>query len=321
MSANREKVSFWQELKSNFLCLFSLQDIDEHYVIKLFGIKFCKKHSFKFDEIDITEKGVNETKREYKVIVSLTTFPARINFVHKTISALLNQTFKSDSVVLWLAEEQFPDKKLPETLLNLQKYGLEIRWCEDIRSFKKLVPSLREFPNDIIVTADDDIFYPSDWLENLYNLYLRYPNCICANRAFMVKKGKEKYYMTSRNYCYNKSFLPRFKNEFMTGYGTLFPPHSLNEEVLNSKIFMKEIPTNDDIWFWGMAVRNGTKIVVNPNGYKLKLVENKEAQEFCLKNLNRNDTTVGMSGRDGVNLMCKLYPEIKDNLEGEKRGY
>ena len=104
------------------------------------------------------EKGVNETKREYKVIVSLTTFPARINFVHKTISALLNQTFKPDSVVLWLAEEQFPDKKIPETLLNLQKYGLEVRWCEDIRSFKKLVPSLREFPNDIIVTADDDIF-------------------------------------------------------------------------------------------------------------------------------------------------------------------
>ena len=101
----------------------------------------------------------------------------------------------------------------------------------------------------------------------------------------------------------------------MTGYGSLFPPNALDKKVLDSEIFMREIPTNDDIWFWGMAVLNGTKIAVNPKGYQLKLIEDKAAQEFCLKNLNRNDTTVGTSGRDGVNKMCKLFPKIGENLE------
>jgi hypothetical protein len=78
---------------------------------------------------------------------------------------------------------------------------------------------------------------------------------------------------------------------------------------------MNVMPTNDDIWVWGMAVLKGTKIMVNKNGYKLKLVEDRTVQVCALKNLNRNDTTVGMSGRDGVNKMCELYPVIRKNLE------
>ena len=38
------KVSFWQNLKSDLAWLFSFNDIDDHYVIKIFGLKFCKKH-------------------------------------------------------------------------------------------------------------------------------------------------------------------------------------------------------------------------------------------------------------------------------------
>ena len=309
------RVGVIQDLKSAFACLFSWQDIDEHYVIKLFGAKICKKHKYNVDLKPLTKLGITQEKRSPRLIVSLTTFPARINLVHKTITTLLQQTLKPDMVILWLAEEQFPNRELPASLTDLQQFGLSIKWCEDIKSYKKLIPTLREFPDDIIVTADDDILYPKNWLESLYDLHKKYPNCVCANRAFMVKKRANAFYITSRNYCYNSSYLPRFRNEFMTGYGSLFPPNALDKRVLDSEIFMREIPTNDDIWFWGMAVLNGTKIAVNPKGYQLKLIEDKAAQEFCLKNLNRNDTTVGTSGRDGVNKMCKLFPKIEENLE------
>jgi hypothetical protein len=35
--------------------------------------------------------------------------------------------------------------------------GLEIRTCRDLRSVKKLVPALEEFPRAFIATADDDL--------------------------------------------------------------------------------------------------------------------------------------------------------------------
>ena len=61
----------------------------------------------------------------------------------KTIKTLLKQTVKPDKVVLWLAEEQFPQKEneLPSELLELQNFGLTIKWCTDIRSYKKLIPA------------------------------------------------------------------------------------------------------------------------------------------------------------------------------------
>lgn len=310
------KVSFLQELKSNLSWLFSVNNIDNHYVIKLFGIKICKKYDYKLSIPTIVSLGVTEEKRDTQIVVSLTSFPYRINSVYKVISLLLNQTVKPDRVVLWLSKEQFENVEIPENLLNLEKYGLEIKWVDkDIKSFKKLVPSVKEFPEAIIITADDDILYPDNYIESLYLSYLDNPNVIHANRAFLIKQRKNgKFYISSRNYTYNKTYLPRYRNELMTGYGTLFPPNSLDKNVINDEIFTKEIPTNDDIWFWGMAVLNGTKIMVNKNGYKLHLVEDNSVQEHSLKNMNRNDTIVGMSARDGINKMCELFPKIKENL-------
>ena len=34
----------------------------------------------------------------------------------------------------------------------------------------KLVPALKAFPNDILVTADDDVFYPVNWFEQFSRL-------------------------------------------------------------------------------------------------------------------------------------------------------
>ena len=100
----------------------------------------------------------------------------------------------------------------------------------------------------------------------------------------------------------------------MTGYGTLFPPHSLDEEVSDSKKFMLLMPTNDDVWFWGMAVKKGSKICVNPNGYKLKLIIDRTIQGDALWKLNMNNTTVGTNGSDGVNILAEMYEEIKSAL-------
>ena len=315
---NKKQVGFFQNLKSFLSYWFSVQDIDDHYVIKFFGAKICKKHKVNYEFKEVTEYGLTTEKRNPKLIVSLTTFPARINTVYKTVSTLLNQTLKPDEVVLWLADSQFPNRELPENLTRLQQFGLSIKWCEDIRSYKKLIPALIEYPDDIIVTVDDDNYYDSKLLESLYNSYLENPECIHARQAFRIKyDDKFKLFIKSRSYIYDSTYLPSFLNEPVGCGGVLYSPKSLHPNVLNKEQFMDIIPTNDDIWFWGHALRNGTKIKVLKNNYKLKMYVVENTQEDSLWKKNMLNTTVGLNGNDAVNLMCNTFYEAKENLLNE----
>ena len=133
--------------------------------------------------------GLNYSPRAEKIIVSLTSYDKRINDVKYAIYSLLNQTFPPDKLILWLDEDSFPqrEKNLPRDLLELKNFGLTIDWCENLRSYKKLIPALEKYPDDIIVTADDDIFYRSDWLKILYDAHLENPDCIIAHRAHRIR--------------------------------------------------------------------------------------------------------------------------------------
>lgn len=314
----KKRISFLQNFKSAFSSFFSVQDIDDHVVIRLFGIKFCKKHNVHFDFKEVVDKGITTEKRNPRLVVSLTTFPARINLVYKTISTLMHQTLKADEIVLWLADSQFPNRELPENLTRLQEYGLSIKWCDDIRSFKKLIPSLKEYPEDIIVTVDDDNYYDERLLEYLYTSYLKNPQSIHARQAFRVKSDKNfKLSIKSRSYVYDNTYLPSYLNEPVGCGGVLYPPHCLHSNVLNQDEFMEIIPTNDDIWFWAHALRNNTKIEVIKNNYKLKMFVIENSQEDSLWKHNMLNTTTGLNGNDAVNLMKDRFEEVKKNLEEE----
>lgn len=198
------------------------------------------------------------------IIISLTSFPERIDEVPYTIYSLLNQSLKPCKVVLWLAIDEFPNKEkdLPEKLLNLKNNGLSIGWCNNLKSFKKLIPSLKEYPHNIIVTADDDIFYQKDWLKSLYDAYLNNPNSIICTRGRKIKfknKTLDKY--ETWELCKTQedaSYL-----NLMTGIGgVLYPPNSLNNNVFDYDLACEICPDADDLWFWAMAVINKTKIAI-----------------------------------------------------------
>ncbi len=44
--------------------------------------------------------------------------------------------------------------------------------------------------------------------------------------------------------------------------GVLFPPNCCYKDIFNNTLFMKLIPTNDDIQFWAQACLKGTKTSV-----------------------------------------------------------
>ena len=52
-----EKVSFIQNLVSLLGFWFSVLDVDDHYVIKIFGIKICKRHKVNLTYKEIKTSG------------------------------------------------------------------------------------------------------------------------------------------------------------------------------------------------------------------------------------------------------------------------
>ena len=302
----------------NFLNLIKYRNIDAHYVYNLFGMLIRKKHNNYYVENRIaTSCGLNQEERDEKIIVSLTTFPERINKIHIVINQLLTQTVKPDKLILWLAENQFPNKEkdLPEKLLKLKDYGLTIAWCEDLRSYKKLIPTLRDYKNEIIITYDDDIYYEKDSIEKLFKAYLKDKNCIHANRysKLYFKKDSWKLYKAKNLYFdLNSNKKPDYKNTIIGCGGVLYPPNSLSQEVLNVEKFKSLIPTQDDIWFWAMAVLNQTKINI-VDGFTSDLITVEDTQEFGLCKQNC-DITTGMSGQKALEIILREYPKILELL-------
>lgn len=228
----------------------------------------------------------NEILKNNNIIVSLTSYPARIKSAHIAIESLLKQSLKPNKIILWLAKSEFPNenKDLPNNLLKLIEKDLFIEYYDnDIKSYKKLIPTLKKYPNNLIVTADDDLIYKNDWLEILYKTHLKYPKDIICHRItkFYIKNKSFKIISGGKDY-YKK---PSYLNKITGGSGALYFPNCFYKDILNEELFMKLAPTSDDIWFWLQAVLKGTKIrVVNNPQYKLNYVPN--TQNVGLYNIN-----------------------------------
>lgn len=317
---SKNSVGFLRNLRSKIDPIFSVRIVDDHYVIRVAGLKFCKKFPYKYEFKEVNKTGITTEKRNPRVIISLTTFPARINVVYKTISTLMQQTVKADEIILQLADSQFPNRELPDNLIRLCDFGLTIKWCEDTRSYKKLIPTLAEYPEDIIITVDDDYYYDKDLVKTLLEEHDKHPNCIIGGRAMqLVSRKNNKYKLKRRSYIYDDSYLPSFLNPFIGFGGVLYPPHSLHNDVFDKDKFMKIIPTNDDAWFWINAVRNGTKFVPCKNGYHLKYYTIENSQNVGLYQVNGNNSTNGIGGEEAASMFLDMYPEARANIEAEKK--
>lgn len=285
----------------------------KYYVNK----KLVQEEIDKFNEI-----GITENKRNPKIIVSLTSFPKRMTDIHFCLYSLLKQNFKPDEVILWLSEEEFPNKEndLPESVLSLRKNGLSIKWCENIRSYKKLIPCLREYPDDFIVTADDDIFYPENWLECLWQYHLKYPDCVISQRSRKIEVDSNNSFKPYETWKLIKNDVKEsYLNLCTCGSGTLFFPDSLSENVVKQEIFQKISPTSDDLWFWAMAVLNKVKIKAIPNSNMLYLCYVNYARDFGFleeKTLYHFNSVGGNTSNFNNILSC--FPEILDIINQER---
>lgn len=255
--------------------------------------------------------------KKEQVIVSLTSFPAAIRFVIPTVKSLLKGTVLPDKIVLYLTYSQFGIAGLPQELLNLEKENpiFEIRnYDRDIRSYRKLVPALKDFPEAVIVTVDDDVDYDKDMLQDLLRLHRQYPDAVIAHRAKRIKPGKPyRSWKKLRWYHFLGNKIKRSCEIIQTGVGgVLYPPHSLLSEMIDEDLFTKMAPTTDDIWFWAAAIANGRMVMPFPFGKHNKPKGVGKPKELSLKSVNfksgtdRNDKA--------FNAILEKYPTVRQRL-------
>lgn len=238
-----------------------------------------------------TKEKCSEIKED-TIIVSLTTYPARIKTVWMTIACLLNQDYENMRVILWLSKVQFHSlEDLPIKLQRLQKKGLIIRFKEDdLRSHKKYYYAFSEYPNNIVVTVDDDILYHPHLISALVETHKQCPKDIICNRAVNIdKRNKYSLWKRTKEAVTSWKILP-------TGIGgVLYPPHSLDDRIFDIKTIKQTCFNGDDLWLNFMCRLKGTR--VTKTSFKTGLITILSSQETSLCNTNcgenKNDLQIG----------------------------
>ena len=231
----------------------------------------------------------DKTKDRY--IVSLTSFKTRIPNLWMVAESILRNKVKPDKFILYLQLDSMDE--IPKNLQEMRKRGVEIVLCStELRSHNKYYHAIKEFPEDCIITIDDDIFYRNDLIESFVNLHLQYPNTIIANRAKSI---------IPQSHLYKE--WPDVEIQKQDIYmlpigvgGVLYPPHSLHKDVFDKETIKELCLTADDIWLACMSILQGTpKLFSNykqgflniriPHNTTL-LDVNRERNQICVDNLN-----------------------------------
>lgn len=265
-----------------------------------------------FDSLQIPKNPLNQEEREETVICSMTSFPQRIEYVHKAIKSLMLQSYKPDRILLWLAEEQFPQKQLPKSLTELEKYGLEICWCHDIYGHKKyFFPVLSQKLQEIVITFDDDIIYSPRCIERLMKKHKQFPDCMVCERgqAFDNKVCNEKNPGRWSTISNTGLYKPTYKLNPSPGGGCLIPYKCFYEDATNEEKIRKLAYKNDDLWYMFMCAQNGTKIIKTRKYHKLfTIIEGSQVSQMAIENV------VGDKNVEIMNGLIKEYPKAYNRI-------
>lgn len=218
--------------------------------------------------------GITDSKViDKNLIVSLTTTWNRIKETPLAIETILNQQVMPNKIILWLGEE-YKDMDLPKDIKKQIRRGLTVKYCKDVGPGTKLIPALKEFPEDVIITVDSDIFYDNTLIKDLVNSYKKDRSAIHAIRCRNVSANNwmpneyKKWKIIKHEQFESCSCLA-------TGVGgVLYPPNTLHKNVFDIASLKECAFKQDDLWFYTMEMINGTRIInvkstskLGPNGY------------------------------------------------------
>ncbi|MEN8901305.1 MAG: glycosyltransferase family A protein [Nonlabens sp.] len=195
--------------------------------------------------------------KKIPVVVSLTSIPTRLRTLHITIRSMMQQDYQPEKIVLWLKEDL--KNQIPKQLSKLQGDLFEIRYSKYGFSHRKLIHSLKAFPDKAIITCDDDVIYQPDTLKIIFEEHLRFPNQVIGNRCRKMTYSNGEITSYGQWPFVVEPPLQSAHNMPVGAFCVLYPVGSLHEDVQNVDLFTQLAPKADDLWFKAMAILNGTK--------------------------------------------------------------
>jgi hypothetical protein len=126
------------------------------------------------------------------VIISLTSIKSRYENkqLQKTLDRLLTLNYNNYIIVLNISKEpKYLDKGFTDVdikWLSLSYPTIKINVVENYGPLRKIIPTLKLYPNNIIITVDDDAIYKKNIISkftHIYNLH----KCIVCGRSRKIK--------------------------------------------------------------------------------------------------------------------------------------
>lgn len=194
------------------------------------------------------------------VAVSLTTYGRRVEQVHLTIESIARGCMRPGRLVLWMDEEDW--RRPPDALRRLADRGLELRRTRaEWGPHKKYFPYCLEHADDgqLLVTADDDVFYPERWLDDLVHAASQDPGVVSAHRArrIEVRDGMLASYQT---WALARSSTPSRRHLAVGMGGVAYPPPFQRVMRDAGEAFLELAPRTDDLWLHVHQLRTGFRI-------------------------------------------------------------
>ena len=201
------------------------------------------------------------------VIISLTSYPARLPQLHIVIRSLLKQRVAPEKIILYLGTDT-KESDIPLKLKKLTKYNFEIRTgYEDLKPHKKYFFAMQEFQNHTIITVDDDLIYDRNLVKNLTGCAKNNPDCVCARRVNLITKDENGNLNPYSKWKWEYRGLTEPSHSLIaTGCGgILYPPHILPPETFDTAAIKEHCLNTDDIWLKFMELKNNIKVVFSNN--------------------------------------------------------
>jgi len=235
-----------------------------------------------------------------RCIISLTSYPERFPYLDRVLESINNQSVEADKIILTLCSEE--STGYSEIVTLCEKYQkLEILWCDtNLRPHNKYFYVMCNYPNDIIITVDDDIIYEENMVETLLQGYELFPNSIIAGRAHIMLREGEKLapYWKWWYEAYEFQNETRF-DLIATGVGgVLYPPHILPQEAFCEEGIKRLCLTADDIWLKAMELMAGVPVMLVSDHFMGKSIREADAM-----GLSRHENAENANGLQFENII------------------
>lgn len=187
-----------------------------------------------------------------EVVVSLTSFPARLKTVAFAIRSLLEQTVPPKEIHLWLGRDEIPGVKwLPKRLRALQERGLQIHFCAQTRhQYDKFLHNAELNAGAPFIIVDDDVIYPPTAIAALVEGAAQHPGAVIGNRCHWMTTTPKGDVAPYRDWLREVNCpLPSTRLTATGAGGVLYPPgYLIADGVTDIDLILSLAPYADDVW-------------------------------------------------------------------------